>query len=223
MKDTFRYNKETEHIKHIILITYACLVILWSSIGAVDFFAWIMLTMTPVIWITILFLTYKSFRFTTYAYQWVLLHIIILQIGAKYRYMGNPLFNALKEMFDLNKNYFDRVGHFLQGFVPMFLLKELMLRRGYMKRTKFFYVTAIMFILGISASWEISEFLTTMISGREPAYIFSLESGERFDTYWDMILALIGGATALFVFGKQHDKHMEEIKGEDQIKLNEQE
>lgn len=217
MKQLFRYNETNEPIKHIILVTYACLVILWSSFGAVDFFAWSMLTMTPVIWITVMVLTYKFFKFSTYAYQWVLFHIIILQIGAKYRYMGNPLFKALKEIFDLNKNYFDRLGHFLQGFVPMFMLKELMLRKGYMKRTKFFYVTCIFFILGISATWEISEFITAMISGREPSYIFSLESGEMFDTYWDMILALIGGLTALFAFGKQHDKHIEDLKEIDKL------
>lgn len=216
MKRSLEYNPETEHIKHIILVVYAYLVILWSVFNADDPFAWLALTMTPVVWLTVMILTYRFFKFTTFTYQWILFHIIILQVGAQYRYYRNPFFGFLKVMLDLNKNYFDRFGHFLQGFVPMFMIKELFLRRRYMKRTPFFFVTAMAFGLAISATWEISEFIMAQITGKSPEYIMTADN-YSFDTYWDMILAVIGGATALFVFGRKHDRHMEALRQQDEI------
>ncbi|MBI9011757.1 MAG: DUF2238 domain-containing protein [Clostridiales bacterium] len=201
-------NKKT---KHKVLLLLSVLMIVWSSVNAIDYFAWFMLTLPSVILLLCLSLTYKKFQFTTFTYIIIFLHIVVLASGAKYRYAGNPLFLNLKEIFDLNRNYYDRIGHFMQGFAPMFMVKEFMLRRGYMKRSKFFYLIIIGFVLSISATWELSEFFAAMITGKPSSYILSSQ-GVLWDTQWDMILAIIGAVSALVIFGNFHDRQIEAMK-----------
>jgi len=200
-----------ERTKHKVLLLLSVSMIVYSSVNAIDYFAWFMLTLPSAILLLSLSLTYKKFQFTTFTYVMIFLHIVVLTIGAKYRYAGNPLFLDLKDMFNLNRNYFDRVGHFMQGFVPMFMVKEFMLRKGYMKRSKFFYLIIIGFVLGISATWELSEFFAAMITGKPSAYILSSQ-GVLWDTQWDMILAILGALSAVLIFGKLHDKYIERMK-----------
>lgn len=201
-------------IKHEILLVTISLLVLWSSIDALDYFAWFMLTLPSVALILSLSLTYKKFQFTTFTYVMVFLHILVLLLGAKYRYAGNPLFIEIKEMFNLSRNYFDRVGHFMQGFAPIFMVKEFMLRKGYMKRSKFFYLIITGFILAISATWELSEFFATIITKKPASYILSSQ-GVSWDTQWDMILAIVGAIAGLLIFGKLHDNKINELKEKD--------
>lgn len=211
-------NREENHdlFIHIALAVTISLMVAWSAIDAIDYFAWFMLTIPSVIMIISLSLTYKKFQFSTLTYVMVALHIIVLLYGAKYRYSGNPLGLEIKDMFNLSRNYFDRVGHFMQGFAPMFMVKEFMLRKGYMKRSKFFYLIIMSFILAISAAWELSEFFAVLITKKPASYILSSQ-GVLWDSQWDMILAIIGGACALIIFGKFHDKKINEFKLKDQL------
>ena len=214
--DITRIEEDYERRNHVILLILCILFCVRSFIGALDYFAWFMLTLPSVILMISLSLTYKKFRFTTFTYVMIFLHIVVLTIGAKYTYGGNPLFLNLKEIFNLNRNYYDRVGHFMQGFAPMFMVKEFILRRGYMKRSKFFYLISIGFVLGISATWELLEFSATLISGKQSSYMLSTQ-GVLWDTQWDMILAIIGAVLALLIFGKLHDRKIEDMKEKDII------
>ena len=110
------------------------------------------------------------------------------------------------------RNYFDRVGHFAQGFVPAFLAKEFLLRGGYVKKGKMLTLIVILCCLGFSAAYELSEFAVVKIMD-VPADAVMGTQGDAFDSLWDMIWALIGASLAVFVLGSFHDKHMEKMGG----------
>lgn len=205
------YDEQNEKMKHLIILIVITVLVVWSGLDAVDYFAWFFLTLPSVALIIGFLITYRKFQFSTFTYLMVFLHIIILLLGAKYRYSGVPIGLKFSEFFNFERNYFDRVGHFFQGFAPMFIVKELLLRKGYMKRTKLFYLIIMFFILGISASWELAEFFALLISGKPASYILSSQ-GVLWDTQWDMILAVIGGGTALIAFGRLHDRKINELK-----------
>lgn len=203
------YNKEKR--KHCILLLLSFIVLIWSATKPLDYFAWFMLTLPALIFVSCLVLTYNKFQFTTLAYTIVFVHIAILLIGGKYTYTFNPLFLEIKEIFNFSRNHFDRVGHLAQGFAPVFLVKEYLLRKGFFKKSKFFYLILFCFILAISASWELLEFFVTIVSNKPATYILSTQ-GDMWDTHWDMIMAIIGAASALLIFGKLHDKKIREIE-----------
>lgn len=214
MNDILITEANRDKKKHIILLGLSAALVIWSIIGVTDYFAWTMLALPGIIMILCLMFTYNKFQFTTFTYVIVFLHFIVLIIGAKYTYAVNPLFEWLENYFNWTRNYYDRVGHFMQGFAPFFLVKELVLRKGYMKRSKFFYLIVFYFILGISATWELLEFAATIISKKPASYVLSLQ-GDQWDTHWDMIMALLGAAFALLLFGRFHDKKMDAVKYKD--------
>ena len=138
------------------------------------------------------------------------LHALLLLYGAHYTYSQNPLFNQWKEQFGWERNYFDRVGHFAQGFVPAFLAKEFLLRGGYVKKGKLLMLIVILSCLGFSAAYELSEFAVVKIMD-VPADTVMGTQGDAFDSLWDMIWALIGASLAVFVFGPFHDSQIEQM------------
>ena len=195
--------------KHLVLVFIA--VLIWSAIDARDYFAWTMLTIPVIIYAGTLIATHKKFRFTYFTYVLVFIHIVILLIGAKYTYTHNPLFEEVKEIFNISRNHYDRVGHLAQGFVPAIVAREYLLRKGYFKKSKFFYVTIFAFVLAISAAWELLEFFAVVISNLPAKYVLSLQ-GDYLDTQKDMLLAFIGTALALVTLGKTHDKRIRDVE-----------
>lgn len=192
--------------KFMLLIFF--MVLIWSAIKPYSFLTWILEALPAIIMVLVLALTYKRFKFSTFVYLVVLIHTIILLIGSKYTYERNPFFDYLMQRLDLNRNYFDRVGHFAQGFTPAVMAKELLLRKGYLKRSKMFYYIVISIVLAVSAAYELIEFAASRISG-VPGYMVLSYQGDEWDTQWDMVMALLGAVTALTVFGKTHDKSID--------------
>ncbi|OLS03075.1 DUF2238 domain-containing protein [Tissierella creatinophila] len=192
--------------KFMLLIFF--MVLIWSAIKPYSFLTWILEALPAIIMVLVLALTYKRFKFSTFVYLVVLIQTIILLIGSKYTYERNPFFDYLMQRLDLNRNYFDRVGHFAQGFTPAVMAKELLLRKGYLKRSKMFYYIVISIVLAVSAAYELLEFVASRISG-VPGYMVLSYQGDEWDTQWDMVMALLGAVTALMVFGKTHDKSID--------------
>src|SRR4051812_49749223 len=51
-------------------------------------------------------------------------------MGGYYSYARTPLGYWLQELFGLDRNPYDRLGHFAQGFVPAVLVREILVRRA---------------------------------------------------------------------------------------------
>ena len=114
----------------ILLLTVLGLSFIWSAIAPLQRFTW-WLEIAPILMaLPILFFTHKHYEFTRLACVLMLLHAIILLIGGHYTYAEVPPFNWLRDTFDWSCNYYDRVGHFAQGFVPAVIAREVLLRKS---------------------------------------------------------------------------------------------
>ena len=204
-----RNGKKAEPLPIILLVLFVIAYII-SAIRPLDRLAWIDQMTPAVLMVLLLVVTYRKFRFSTFVYVMAFLHALLLLYGAHYTYSQNPLFNQWKEQFGWERNYFDRVGHFAQGFVPAFLAKEFLLRGGYVKKGKLLMLIVILSCLGFSAAYELSEFAVVKIMD-VPADTVMGTQGDAFDSLWDMIWALIGASLAVFVFGPFHDSQIEQM------------
>jgi putative membrane protein len=91
-------------------------VFVWSLINPYDRFTWFLEIFPVILGLVILISTQSKFKFTRLSYFLMWCHAIILLIGGHYTYAEVPLFNWVKETFDLARNHYGRVGHFAQGF-----------------------------------------------------------------------------------------------------------
>ena len=182
----------------------------WSAWQPHDRFTWWLEVLPVVIALPLLVFTYPRFAFSRLAYGLMLLHAVILLIGGHYTYAEMPLFNWLRDSFDLARNYYDRLGHVAQGFIPAIVARELLLRRSPLLPGKwlFFLVTCV--CLAISALYEMIEWWVALASGSE-AVAFLATQGDVWDTQWDMLLALLGAVAALLLLGRWHDRSLREV------------
>jgi len=192
----------------ILLLTFI-LLLAWSAYKPHDYLTWALEVFPAVIGVAILALTYKKFQFTAFIYFLILLHTIILVVGGHYTYALNPLFEYIKEIFNLSRNHYDRLGHFAQGFLPALVAREILIRKSPLKSGGWLAFTIISFCLALSAVYELIEWAGAVIFG-SGADAFLGTQGDIFDTQKDMLMALIGAISALLFFSRLHDKKLKE-------------
>ena len=190
-----------------IWITIFFITLIWSGIKPHDYFTWFLEVVPALIGIIILFKTEKSFPLTRLVYILILVHSIILMIGGHYTYAEVPFFNTLKEMFDLSRNNYDKLGHFAQGFVPSMIAREILIRKKLINSKAWENYIIIAICLSFSAFYELIEWLVAISSG-ESADDFLGTQGDIWDTQTDMALALFGAIIALVSLSKMHNKQL---------------
>ena len=102
----------------------------WSAIEPKDYATWALEVSPAIIGLVIMAFTYNSFRLTTLLYILILAHCVVLIVGGHYTYAEVPLFDYLKPVFGWERNNYDKLGHFMQGFVPAILAREILIRLG---------------------------------------------------------------------------------------------
>ena len=196
----------TRHFQQLLLLIIVG-VFIWSAIHPKDYFTWLLEVAPVLIGLPLVYVYRKTFPLSGLVLSLLTVHAVILMVGGHYTYAEVPWFNSLRDNFQLDRNYFDRVGHFAQGFVPAMLAREILIRKQVVqaKRWLLFVVTCI--CLSISACYELIEWWVAVLSGTQ-AEAFLGTQGDVWDTQWDMCLALIGALVAQISFAKYHHRSM---------------
>lgn len=192
---------------HAVLLTTLAVVFIWSLVRPHDGFTWLLEAFPVIIGLPILLLTYRRFPFSRLAYGLLLLHAVILLVGAHYTYAEMPLFNWLRDSYDLDRNYYDRLGHLAQGFIPAIVVREILLRQSPLKPGKWLAFVVLSICLAISALYEMLEWWVAVASGSD-AVAFLATQGDVWDTQWDMFLCLLGAIASLALLSHRHDRSL---------------
>lgn len=182
-------------------------VLIWSLVAPRDYFIWALEVGPAIIVLGVLAVTEKKFPLTRLSYQLILFQCLILMIGGHYTYAEVPLFNWLRDAFDLARNNYDKVGHFAQGFVPAIVVREVLLRKSVVNGRSWLNFLVVSFCLGFSALYELVEWWVAVLSGTA-ADAFLATQGYVWDTQSDMAYALFGAALALILVGRIHDRQL---------------
>lgn len=193
---------------HAALVAAFIVVLVWSVIRPYDLFTWFLEVLPAAVGLVVLLATYRRFRFSDLAYFLMWVQALILVVGGHYTYAEMPLFNWIRDAFDLTRNHYDRVGHFAQGFVPAIITRELLLRTSPLRPGKWLFTLVTSVCLAISATYEFGEWLTALLTGTK-ADAFLGTQGDIWDTQWDMFLAFIGAMAAQLALSKVHDRSMD--------------
>ncbi len=193
-------------MQYVWIVLYAS-VLIWSGVAPKDQFTWFLEVVPALAGLVVLALTYRSFRLTALLYWLILLHCIILMVGGHYTYAEVPLFDYLKTLMGSERNNFDKVGHFVQGFVPALIAQEIMIRKHVVNGRGWLNFLVVCFCLALSAFYELIEWWVAVATG-EGAEAFLGTQGYIWDTQSDMGLALLGAIMALATIGKVHDAQL---------------
>lgn len=186
------------------------LVLAWSAIQPFDRFIWWLEVSPALIAAGVLLSTRRRFPLTPLTYSLILLHTIILLVGGHYTYAEVPLFDWLAEVFNWQRNNYDKVGHFAQGFVPAMVAREILLRNRVVNGPIWLGSIIVCISLAISALYELVEWWVALLTGTA-AEAFLATQGYVWDTQSDMAWALFGAVVAVLLFSSWHDRQLQTL------------
>jgi putative membrane protein len=195
---------------HYILLFVYFLVLLWSAINPKDYFTWFLEVFPALIGLILLVFTFRKFSFTKLAYILILVHCCILMVGGHYTYAEVPLFDWIKELLHQSRNNYDKVGHLAQGFVPVIIARELMIRLNVVQKKGWLNFLTVAICMSISVLYEFLEWFVAVATGTS-ADAFLGTQGYIWDTQSDMLWATIGALLAVVTLGKIHNKQIRKI------------
>jgi putative membrane protein len=160
-----------------------------------------------IVVIPLIALTWKRFPLTTLLCVLITLHSLVLIYGGTYTYAHVPFGFWLQDVLGTMRNPYDKIGHFMQGFVPAILAREILLRGDYMRPGKMAAFIFVCIPLAFSAFYELIEWWAALAMG-QGADEFLGTQGDEWDTQSDMFLALIGACSAMLLLSRLHDRQI---------------
>lgn len=155
-------------------------------------------------------ITLRSFPLTPLLYWLILLHCIILMVGGHYTYAEVPLFDHLRDWMGSDRNNYDKLGHFAQGFVPAILAREILIRKQVVTGSSWLFFIVASICLAFSAFYELIEWWVALLSD-EAADSFLGTQGYVWDTQSDMGYALLGAIMGQLLLARLHNKQLDQL------------
>ncbi len=184
--------------------------LLWSGLAPFDRATWIMETLPVMIAYPALWFTYQRFPLTHLLYLLIAMHALILIVGGAYTYAHVPIGFDLQALFGLQRNPYDKIGHFFQGLVPALVAREILIRGAYVNGRKMLFFIVVCIVLAISATYELIEWAAALAMG-QGADEFLGTQGDEWDSQADMFFALIGALSALLTLSRWQDRQIETL------------
>jgi len=178
-----------------------------SGIAPYDRATWLLEVLPVLIAAPLLVATHRRFPLTPLLYILICAHALVLILGGAYTYARVPPGFWLQDLLGLERNPYDRIGHFMQGFVPVMIAREILLRGAYVTGRRMTAFLCFCVALAFSAFYELIEWAAALALG-QGAQDFLGTQGDPWDTQADMFCALIGAALALALLSRLHDRQL---------------
>jgi putative membrane protein len=196
---------------HWLLCAVFLGVLVWSVQAPYDRATWWMEAAPALIAFPLLVLTRRRFPLTDLLYVLILLHAVVLMVGAAYTYARVPLGFAVQDGLGLARNPYDKLGHFMQGLVPALVAREVLLGRRTLKRGPMLGFLCLCIVMAISAWYELLEWAAAVTMG-QGADEFLGTQGDPWDTQSDMFMAMLGGLFSLTVLSRWQDRQLARLR-----------
>lgn len=179
-----------------------------SGVQAFDQATWLMEVFPVLLALPLMAASYRRFPLTPLLYALIFVHCMVLIMGGTYTYARVPLGFAIQDWLHLSRNPYDKIGHFMQGFEPAILAREILIRGRHVQGRKMLIYVILSIVLAFSAFYELIEWAAAISLG-QGADEFLATQGDPWDTQSDMLFALIGGSTALLLLSRWHDRQLD--------------
>lgn len=188
--------------------------LLWSAWAPFERTTWLLEVFPVLLAWPLLWHSRQSYPLTPLLYSLILLHAAVLILGGTYSYARVPLGFWLMDWFALDRNPYDKIGHLMQGFVPVLVAREILIRGAYVQGQRMLQFLLLCIVLAISASYELIEWGAAVALG-QGADEFLGTQGYAWDTQADMAFALLGAVLALLLFSRWHDQQICQLASTD--------
>ena len=174
------------------------LVLLWV-ITAIDPFNrhdWLLENLLVFIYGFLLLITHRRFAFSNLSYGLFTVFLSLHLVGAHYTYAETPFGFWLQDLFDLERNHYDRIVHFSFGLLIAYPFRELLLRAAGLRKS-WSYLLSVAMVLAFSNFYEIIEAIVAEIVSPELGTAYLGSQGDIWDAQKDAFVAFLGAVIAM--------------------------
>jgi putative membrane protein len=191
----------------LVLLSIYAVAFIILAIRPYDRWDWALENFFPLAMLAAAIIVYPHFKFTRLSCYLIFFYLFVQSYGGHYTYALAPPFNWLRDELGLERNHYDRVAHFMLGFLMAIPIREILLRYIKTSRRWLAFLTAAI-VLAIGAFYEFIEWWVAVLVTPQLGDAFLGTQGDIWDSHWDMFLALVGAILALFLFQKMHDRQL---------------
>ncbi len=196
----------------LALLALVGLALAASALAPYDRATWWMEVAPVLIVAPVLLATHRRFPLTPLLQVLIAVHALVLIVGGAWTYARVPVGFWLQDVLALDRNPYDRIGHFMQGFVPAIAAREILLRQRVLRAGGWLFFVVICICLAISAAYELVEWGAAVALG-QGAEAFLGTQGDPWDTQNDMAMALLGALAAQLALGRWHGRQLARLGG----------
>jgi len=110
-----------------------------SAFDPTDRLTWFLEVLPVMVAAPLLVFTKSDFPLSRILFWMIFIHGPVLVMGGHYTYAEVPVGFYFQDVFDFERNPYDRIGYFWQGFVPALLTREILLRKTPLVLGKMFF------------------------------------------------------------------------------------
>lgn len=197
-----------EKTLYTTLALVVLLALILSGIAPYDRATWLLEVAPVLIAAPLLIWSYRRFPLTQLLYWVIAVHSLILIMGGTYSYARVPAGFWVQDLFELSRNPYDKLGHFIQGVTPALLAREILLRLRYVAPDKMLGFLSLCVALAFSAFYELIEWWVALLAG-QGADDFLGTQGDPWDTQSDMFMALLGALLSVSWLSRIQDRQID--------------
>jgi putative membrane protein len=184
-----------KHKYKLFLLTVFLAALIWSGInppsGRAD---WLLENSSIFLAMLVFVISVRYIKLSNLSYTMIVIYLMFPLVAAHFGVTGVSLGNAIGHFIGTTRNMYDRLTHFLFGFLLFYPVQELVMHfnKNSEKESFWNYYIPIESILAFSALYEISEWVVAVTVNPILAASFYGSQGDIFDTPEDMANALVG-------------------------------
>ncbi len=196
----------------LVLLVLVGAALAWSARAPFDRATWWMEVAPVMIAAPLLVATHRRFPLTPLLQVLIAAHALVLIVGGAWTYAKVPFGFWLQDVLALDRNPYDRIGHFMQGLVPAMVAREILLRLRVVRGRGWLFYIVTSLCLAISALYELIEWGAAVALG-QGADAFLGTQGDPWDTQSDMAMALVGAIVGQVLLGRWQDRLIGRLGG----------
>jgi putative membrane protein len=180
----------------VVLLAAYAVVWVFTAIAPFNRQDWLLENLLVFVAVPGFIVTYRHFRFSSFAYVLLTVFFVLHAYGAHYTYAETPWGNWMRDTWDHSRNHYDRLVHFLFGLLVSPAVWELLVRVAHLRRG-WAYAGTVHVVMAWSALYEIIEAVVAMLVSPELGAAYNGIQGDEWDAQKDAALAAAGAILAM--------------------------
>lgn len=161
-------------------------------------FDWFLENILVFLAVPFLFYIHRFAPLSSFSYSLIFVFLMLHSIGAHYTYSEVPAGKMISKWLGWERNHYDRLVHFLWGFLLTIPIFEI-LRKKVSRKVRAIFIFACCVIVLVGVLYEFMEWAAAVVVAPEAGTAFLGTQGDEWDAQKDLLLNL-SGAIASVIF-----------------------